>query len=143
MRKLISTILVLCMVLCLLPVTAAADDADPAEPTVPTETVKLDVGGEDADNSEYYVGEDIRLRKDGVVYELTGTTDKKLQMWGSNSPDPVKTFYLRLNGATINGGITITKIVPVPSWSSRWWTARPIPFKRSMPWISPSPARAR
>lgn len=29
-------------------------------------------------------------------------------MWGSNSPDPVKTFYLRLNGATINGGITIT-----------------------------------
>ena len=27
MRKLISTILVLCMVLCLLPVTAAADDA--------------------------------------------------------------------------------------------------------------------
>ena len=108
MRKLISTILALCMVLVLLPVTAAADDADPAEPTVPTETVKLDVGGEDADNSEYYVGEDIRLRKDGVVYELTGTTDKKLQMWGSNSPDPVKTFYLRLNGATINGGITIT-----------------------------------
>lgn len=107
MRKLISTILALCMVLVLLPVTAAADDADPAEPTVPTETVKLDVGGEDADNSEYYVGEDIRLRKDGVVYELTGTTDKKLQMWGSNSPDPVKTFYLRLNGATINGGITI------------------------------------
>ena len=43
-----------------------------------------------------------------MVYELTGTTDKKLQMWGSNSPDPVKTFYLRLNGATINGGITIT-----------------------------------
>ena len=30
-----------------------------------------------------------------------------VQMWGSNSPDPVKTFYLRLNGATINGGITI------------------------------------
>lgn len=29
-------------------------------------------------------------------------------MWGSNSPDPVKTFYLRLNGATINGGIEIT-----------------------------------
>ena len=41
MRKLISTILVLCMVLCLLPVTAAADDANPAEPA---ETVKLDVG---------------------------------------------------------------------------------------------------
>ena len=75
MRKLISTILALCMVLCLLPVTAAADDANPAAPAVPTETVKLDVGGEDADNSEYYVGKDIRLLKDGVVYELTGTTD--------------------------------------------------------------------
>ena len=41
MRKLISTILALCMVLCLLPVTAAADDANPAEPT---ETVKLKMG---------------------------------------------------------------------------------------------------
>ena len=106
MRKLISTILVLCMVLCLLPVTAAADDANPAEPA---ETVKLDVGAENGENEEYKIMDDaINIRKDGVVYELTGTTDKKLQMWGSNSPDPVKTFYLRLNGATINGGITIT-----------------------------------
>lgn len=106
MRKLISTILALCMVLCLLPVTAAADDANPA---VPTETVKLDVGAENGENDEYKIMDDaINIRKDGVVYELTGTTDKKLQMWGSNSPDPAKTFYLRLNGATINGGITIT-----------------------------------
>lgn len=109
MRKLISTILALCMVLCLLPVTAAAEDANPAEPAVPTETVKLDVGAENGENDEYKIMDDaINIRKDGVVYELTGTTDKKLQMWGSNSPDPVKTFYLRLNGATINGGITIT-----------------------------------
>lgn len=106
MRKLISTILALCMVLCLLPVTAAADDANPA---VSTETVKLDVGAGNVENDEYKIMDDaINIRKDGVVYELTGTTDKKLQMWGSNSPDPVKTFYLRLNGATINGGITIT-----------------------------------
>lgn len=109
MRKLISTILALCMVLCLLPVTAAAEDANPAGPAVPTETVKLDVGAENGENDEYKIMDDaINIRKDGVVYELTGTTDKKLQMWGSNSPDPVKTFYLRLNGATINGGITIT-----------------------------------
>lgn len=108
MRKLISTILALCMVLVLLPVTAAADDANPAEPAVPTETVKLDVGAENGENDEYKIMDDaINIRKDGVVYELTGTTDKKLQMWGSNSPDPVKTFYLRLNGATINGGINI------------------------------------
>ena len=105
MRKLISTILALCMVLCLLPVTAAADDANPA---VPAETVKLDVGAGNVENEEYKIMDDaINIRKDGVVYELTGTTDKKLQMWGSNSPDPAKTFYLRLNGATINGGITI------------------------------------
>lgn len=109
MRKLISTILALCMVLVLLPVTAAADDANPAEPAVSTETVKLDVGAGNVENDEYKIADDaINIRKDGVVYELTGTTDKKLQMWGSNSPDPVKTFYLRLNGATINGGITIT-----------------------------------
>lgn len=108
MRKLIGTILALCMVLCLLPVTAAADDADPAEPAVPTETVKLDVGAENGENDEYKIMDDaINIRKDGVVYELTGTTDKKLQMWGSNAPDPAKTFYLRLNEATINGGITI------------------------------------
>lgn len=111
MRKLISTILALCMVLCLLPVTAAADDANPAEPAVPTETVKLDVGAENQvdPNNEYEIaGDAVKLLAADTVYELTGTTDKELQMWGSNSPDPVKTFYLRLNGATINGGITIT-----------------------------------
>lgn len=67
------------------------------------------MGAGNVENDEYKIADDaINIRKDGVVYELTGTTDKKLQMWGSNSPDPVKTFYLRLNGATINGGITIT-----------------------------------
>lgn len=78
MRKLISTILALCMVLVLLPVTAAADDANPA---VPAETVKLDVGAGNVENEEYKIMDDaINIRKDGVVYELTGTTDKKLQM---------------------------------------------------------------
>lgn len=104
MRKLISTILALCMVLCLLPVTAAATSGG----TTSLPTVTLDVGAENGENDEYKIMDDaINIRKDGVVYELTGTTDKKLQMWGSNSPDPAKTFYLRLNGATINGGITI------------------------------------
>ena len=104
MRKLISTILALCMVLCLLPVTAAATSGG----TTSLPTVTLDVGAENGKNDEYKIMDDaINIRKDGVVYELTGTTDKKLQMWGSNSPDPAKTFYLRLNGATINGGITI------------------------------------
>lgn len=107
MRKLISTILALCMVLCLLPVTAAADDAGPA---VSTETVKLDVGAENqvGPNNEYKIADDgVKLLAADTVYELTGTTNRKLQMWGSNSPDPVKTFYLRLNEATVNGGIEI------------------------------------
>lgn len=66
------------------------------------------MGAENGENDEYKIMDDaINIRKDGVVYELTGTTDKKLQMWGSNAPDPAKTFYLRLNEATINGGITI------------------------------------
>ena len=61
------------------------------------------------ENDDYKIADDaINLRKDGVVYELTGATDRKIQMWGSNSPDAVKTFYLRLNNATVNGGITIT-----------------------------------
>ena len=60
MRKLISTILALCMVLCLLPVTAAADGANPAAPAVPTETVKLDVGAGNqvGPNNEYEIAND-------------------------------------------------------------------------------------
>ena len=66
-------------------------------------------GGGVTENDDYKIADDaINLRKDGVVYELTGTTDRKIQIWGSNSPDPVKTFYLRLNNATVNGGISIT-----------------------------------
>lgn len=106
MRKLISTILALCMVLCLLPVTAAATSGG----TTSLPTVTLDVGAENqvGPNNEYKIANDaVKLLAADTVYELTGTTSKKVYMWGSNSPDPVKTFYLRLNGATINGGITI------------------------------------
>lgn len=106
MRKLISTILALCMVLVLLPVTAAATSGG----TTSLPTVTLDVGAENqvGPNNEYEITNDaVKLLAADTVYELTGTTSKKVHMWGSNSPDPVKTFYLRLNGATINGGITI------------------------------------
>lgn len=87
MRKLISTILALCMVLVLLPVTAAADDANPAEPAVSTETVKLDVGAGNVENDEYKIADDaINIRKDGVVYELTGTTDKSFRCGAAIRP---------------------------------------------------------
>ena len=101
MKKRISVILLaLCMALFLLPAQAFADDS----PSV----VEIDVGGGVTENDDYKIADDaINLRKDGVVYELTGATGRKIQMWGSNSPDPVKTFYLRLNNATVNGGIDI------------------------------------
>ena len=100
-KKIAGILLALCMALVLLPVQAMADDAMPK--------VKLDVSMENTENDDYKVMDGaINIRKENVVYELTGTTDRKLQMWGSNSPDPVKTFYLRLNNATINGGLTIT-----------------------------------
>ncbi len=100
-KKIAGILLALCMALVLLPVQAVADDAMPK--------VKLDVSMENTENDDYKVMDGaINIRKENVVYELTGTTDRKLQMWGSNSPDPVKTFYLRLNNATINGGLTIT-----------------------------------
>ena len=99
MKKLVSVLLTLCMVLCMLPVPAAADDLP---------VVKLDVGGVNTENDDYKIMDDaINIRKDGQVYELTGSTDRKLQIWGSNAPAPVKTFYLRLNNATVNGGIDI------------------------------------
>lgn len=74
----------------------------------PTETVRIDVSGENTENADYKITDtSINLSKGDVQYELTGTTDKKIQIWGSNSPDPVKTFYLRLNNTTVNGGIDI------------------------------------
>ena len=106
MRKLISTILALCMVLVLLPVTAAATSGG----TTSLPTVTLDVGAENqvGPNNEYEIANDaVKLLAADTVYELTGTTNKKLQMWGSNDLDNIKTFYLRLNQVTLNSGITI------------------------------------
>ena len=106
MRKLISTILVLCMVLCLLPVTAAATSGG----TTSLPTVTLDVGAENqvGPNNEYEIADDaIKILKDGVVYELTGTTDRPIWLWGANRESESGTIYLRLNNAEINGGIVV------------------------------------
>ena len=105
MRKLISTILALCMVLCLLPVTAAADDA-----SLPVN--KWDVSSDETYYSElvYKVDKDaIRIYAKGAnqVYELTGTTDRPICLWGANSESESGTIYLRLNNAEINGGIVV------------------------------------
>lgn len=105
MRKLISTILALCMVLCLLPVTAAADDA-----SLPVN--KWDVSSDETYDSEpvYKVDKDaIRIYAKGAnqVYELTGTTNRPIRLWGANSESESGTIYLRLNNAEINGGIVV------------------------------------
>lgn len=105
MRKLISTILALCMVLCLLPVTAAADDA-----SLPVN--KWDVSSDETYYSElvYKVDKDaIEIYAKGAnqVYELTGTTNRPIRLWGGNSESESGTIYLRLNKAEINGGIVV------------------------------------
>ena len=105
MRKLISTILALCMVLVLLPVTAAADDA-----SLPVN--KWDVSLDETYYSElvYKVDKDaIEIYAKGAnqVYELTGTTNRPIWLWGANRESESGTIYLRLNNAEINGGIVV------------------------------------
>lgn len=105
MRKLISTILALCMVLVLLPVTAAAEDA-----SLPVN--KWDVSSDKTYYSElvYKVDKDaIEIYAKGAnqVYELTGTTNRPIRLWGGNSESESGTIYLRLNNAEINGGIVV------------------------------------
>lgn len=71
MMKLVSMLLTLCMVFCMLTVPAAADDLP---------VVKLDVGTtETYDDTNYKVDANtIILRAEDRVYELTGTTDRKI-----------------------------------------------------------------
>lgn len=106
MRKLISTILALCMVLCLLPVTAAATSGG----TTSLPTVTLDVGAENqvGPNNEYEIANDaVKLLAANTVYELTGTTNRQIWLWGANRESESGTIYLRLNNAEINGGIVV------------------------------------
>ena len=98
-RKMLKILMALCLVLCLAPAALA-------EPT----TVVIDVGEGPVDNENYKIDDDrIILRKrDTVIYELTGTTNKKISIWGSNDPADVdQAFYIRANRVTINGGIQV------------------------------------
>ena len=100
MKRVTVVLLALSMMLCIFSGQIFA--ADPSD-------VVIDVGMANTENENYKVFDNaINLSKDGVVYELTGTTDREIRMWGSNSPDPVKTFYIRLNNATLNGNVVIT-----------------------------------
>ena len=99
-RKMLKILMALCLVLCLAPAALAE----------PTTVVKIDVGGKNDDNADYAI-EDNRIilrKRDTVFYELTGTTDKKISIWGSNKPADVdQAFYIRAKNVTLNGGIQV------------------------------------
>ena len=99
-RKMLKILMALCLVLCLAPAALAE----------PTTVVKIDVGGKNDDNADYAI-EDNRIilrKRDTVFYELTGTTDKKISIWGSNnSADVDQAFYIRAKNVTLNGGIQV------------------------------------
>lgn len=101
MKKYVLSILVaLCMVLCFVPMAAFADDMP---------TVTINVGGGNVDNDDYQISDsEIKLRKRDVIYELTGTTSKPIWIWGSNNAADIdQAFYIRANGVTVSGGITV------------------------------------
>ena len=67
-------------------------------------------GGGSVVNDDYAI-EDSRIilrKRDTVIYELTGTTDKKISIWGSNDPADVdQAFYIRAKDVTLKGGIQV------------------------------------
>ena len=103
-KRILSLLMTLCVAVCFVPTLAFADET-------PTQTVvKIDVSGANVENENYAIEDGgIKLRKkDSVLYELTGTTDKKISVWGSNNAEDIdQAFYIRLNNVTVNGGIII------------------------------------
>lgn len=103
-KRILSLLMTLCVAVCFVPTLAFANET-------PTQTViKIDVGGENVDTTEYMI-DDTRIilrSRDSVLYELTGTTDKKISVWGSNNASDIdQAFYIKLNNVTVNGGIIV------------------------------------
>lgn len=99
-RKMLKILMALCLVLCLAPAALAE----------PKNVVKIDVGGGPVVDDDYVIKADriVLNKRDTVIYELTGTTDKKISIWGSNnSADVDQAFYIRANNVTLNGGIQV------------------------------------
>ncbi len=99
-KRIFSVALAICLVLSLMPMSVFAD---------PAEVIQIDVGGANADNENYLINDSqIILHKRDVTYELTGTTDKNISLWGSNNAADIgQAFYIRANGVTVNGGILV------------------------------------
>ena len=99
-RKMLKILMALCLVLCLAPAALAE----------PKNVVKIDVGGGPVVDDDYVIKADriVLNKRDTVIYELTGTTDKKISIWGSNnSADVDQAFYIRAKNVTLNGGIQV------------------------------------
>ena len=76
-KRMLTIFAVLCLVLCLAPMAALADT---------TRVVAVNVGGANTANDDYKIEDaSIKLLKRDVTYELTGETDKKISIWGSNN----------------------------------------------------------
>ena len=99
-KRIFSVALAICLVLSLMPISVFADPAD---------VIQIDVGGANEDNENYLIDDNrIILLKRDVTYELTGTTDKNISLWGSNNAADIgQAFYIRANGVTVNGGILV------------------------------------
>lgn len=98
-RRVLGMILVIGLLLCLIPVAAGA----------PLPMIYVNVGDANTSNENYEITDtSIKLLKRDIAYELTGTTDKKISLWGSNDPaDSSQTFCISADGVTINGGIVV------------------------------------
>lgn len=73
-KRILSLLMTLCVAVCFVPTLAFANET-------PTQTVNVDVSMANTENDDYKVMDNaINLRKDGQVYELTGTTDRKIQI---------------------------------------------------------------
>ena len=95
-KRILSLLLSMIVCIAMMPVAVFADET--GEGTVSLRTVEINVEAGNTENDDYKIDDGfINLRKTDVQYVLTGTTDRKIQIWGSNSPDPVKTFHIRLN----------------------------------------------
>lgn len=100
-KRILSLLMTLLVAVCFVPTLAFADETG-------MKTVTINVGGANGEYEDYEItATEIKLLKENTIYELTGTTDKKINMWGSNPPDAVKTLYLKLNNASLNGGFEL------------------------------------
>lgn len=104
--------LLLSMILCItmMPISVFADETGGTTPTEPAmKVVNIDVSDDNVENEDYKIDDNgIILRKRDVKYELSGTTDKEIRLWGSNNAEDIdQAFYMVLNKVVVNGGIKV------------------------------------